>query len=105
MKKIALIVIHFVIFCWAVTWCVKLATKQFPHSGSTVEHWRQQVTQITNAAELHQKLIKDQEYILGLESLFERLRWIAVPLVAVLVIYAFIGIVRSVRSKRHDNAT
>ena len=67
MKKIALIVVHFVILCWAATWCFKLATKRFPHSGSTVEQWRQHVTQITNVAELHQKLVKK-------ESFFHR-RW------------------------------
>ena len=104
MKKMALIVVHTVILCWSAGWCFKLATKPFPHSGSTVEQWQQKVTQITNVTELHQKSVKDQEYILGMESLFERLRWIAVSFAGMLTIYAFAGIIRSVQRRRHEHA-
>jgi hypothetical protein len=104
MKKIVLIIIHFVILCWAAGWCFKLATKPLPHSGSTVEQWRQKVTQITNVTELHQKSVQDQDYILRMESLFERLRWITVSFAAVLAIYSLVGIIRSVQRKHHDHA-
>jgi hypothetical protein len=99
MKKSFLIAIHLAVLIGAGYWCLRLATKQLPHSGSTVEQWRQRVEQITNVTELHQKLVTDQEYILGSEALLEKLRWIAVAFTGVLTIYALLAVARTARKK------
>ena len=103
MKRIALLLIHALVMCFAGYWCVRLATKELPRSGSTVEQWHQKVTQITNVTELHQKSVRDQEYILGIESLFRTLRLITVFFAGGLTLYALASVLRTAR-RRDDRA-
>ena len=95
MKKIAFAVFHLVILCWAGIWFYNLAARQLPKSGSTVEQWRQKVEQINNVTELRNKLVLDQDYILRMEALLERLRKMTVMLAAVLTVYSLAALLRS----------